>query len=201
MINLAENFRQVFHKDNILSSVSCRGESFPWKQKQLYRSRNSSEKVSETGQKIFTVVVKSACWVSKEGFWGKENFLWKTFFIINTGFWAKYSHSCPNFFEGCRNFNLNVMRNVLRKKNFSEGKNPVFEISGSRAEKSCLLATIFWQGCENYTQPLRPKNWGNIFFSKKLHYSHIFRNLKKLVGVQKKTFFCQGCQNGIRWVH
>ena len=44
----------------------------------------------------------------------------------NTGFWAKYSHSWPIFFDGCRNFNQSIMRNVLRRKTLFRREKSVF---------------------------------------------------------------------------
>ena len=62
-----------------------------------------------------------------------KTFCEKVLILNNTGFRAKYSHSWTTFSEVYRKFNLSVMKNVLRKRLLSEGKNLYF--FGLRAEK------------------------------------------------------------------
>ena len=108
-----------------LHRVSFWREKFPWKQKLFYRSRTPSE-VSENGQKISRGSSKLHAGCPGQVFEEKKSSCEKLLFSMNTGFWAKYSHWWPIFFEGCRNFNLSVMRNVLRKKTLFWREKSVF---------------------------------------------------------------------------
>ena len=116
-----------FFKTKIhLHRVSFWREKFPWKQKLFYRSRTPRERFGKMGKKFSRGSSKLHAGCPGQVFEEKETFCEKLLFSINTGFWAKYSHSWPIFFEGCRNFNLSVMRNVLRKKTLFWREKSVF---------------------------------------------------------------------------
>ena len=106
-----------FFKTKIhLHRVSFWRETFPWKQKLFYRSRTPRERFWKVGKKFSRGSSKLHAGCPGKFFVEKKTFCEKLLIFNNTGFWAKYSHSWPNLLQGCRNFNLSVMTNVLRRK-------------------------------------------------------------------------------------
>ena len=114
----------------------------------------------------------------------KETFCEKLIYSINTGFWAEYSHSWPNFFEVCQNFNLSVMRNVLRKKNSFWRKKSVFYVSVLRMEKVLFVGDNFQAGLSELHSTAPAKNRRKEFFFGNAIFFSSFRISIKIVQVQ-----------------
>ena len=106
-----------FSKTTIhLRRVSFWREKFPWKQKLFYRSRTPSE-VSENGQRNFTRVDKTACWVSRRGSRGKENFLWKANIFNQYWILSEVFSLMAKLFRG-----LSKLQSECHEKRFEEKK-------------------------------------------------------------------------------
>ena len=167
-----------FFKTKIhLHRVSFWREKFPWKQKLFYRSRTPREKVLENGQKIFTRVVKIACWVSRTGFRGKGNFLWKTTSFNHYWILSEVFTLVAHFFRG-----LSKLQSMCHEKRFEE-KNSFLK------RKICVLdfwtlsqkIPVCWRQTSGRavrtTLNLSGQNSEEIFFFRK---NYIFLTFSKL---------------------
>ena len=165
---------RVFKTAIHLSSVSFWGERFPRKQKDFYCSRTSSEKVSEKGQKIFTRVVKTACWASRKVFWGKENFLWKTTNFYQYWILSKVFTLKAHFFRGLSKLQSKCLEKLFEEENtFFEGKICVLDFWTLSGKISVCWRQICGRVVRT-TLNLSGQKSEEIFFFRKSYISLIF---------------------------